>query len=99
MGGMPSTPPEGGPAPTDGALPPSALAGLDQRPFGIYVHVPFCTTRCGYCDFNTYTNVELGSTPGASRGSWADAAITELRLARRVLADADLPVRTVFSKK
>lgn len=25
------------------------------QPFGIYVHVPFCVTRCGYCDFNTYT--------------------------------------------
>jgi putative oxygen-independent coproporphyrinogen III oxidase len=29
-------------------------------PFGIYVHVPFCFTRCGYCDFNTYTPAELG---------------------------------------
>ena len=30
------------------------------QPFGIYVHVPFCSTRCGYCDFNTYTPAELG---------------------------------------
>ncbi len=29
-------------------------------PFGVYVHVPFCQTRCGYCDFNTYTAGELG---------------------------------------
>lgn len=37
------------------------------QPFGIYVHVPFCVTRCGYCDFNTYTPAELGAsiqTPG-----------------------------------
>lgn len=27
--------------------------------FGLYIHVPFCATRCGYCDFNTYTPVEL----------------------------------------
>jgi putative oxygen-independent coproporphyrinogen III oxidase len=93
---MPSTLPEGEPAPLDGELPPSAPAGLGTRPFGIYLHVPFCTTRCGYCDFNTYTAAELGAEPGASRHSWADAAITELRLARRVLGDVDLPVSTVF---
>nr|WP_246402462.1 radical SAM family heme chaperone HemW [Jiangella mangrovi] len=60
------------------------------------MHVPFCTTRCGYCDFNTYTASELGEAPGASRSSWADGAIAELRLARQVLGDADVPVSTVF---
>ena len=93
---MPSVLPEGEPAPPDGSLPASALAGLGTRPFGFYVHVPFCTVRCGYCDFNTYTASELGDVPGASRTSYADAAIAEVRLARRVLGDADLPVDTVF---
>jgi oxygen-independent coproporphyrinogen-3 oxidase len=64
------------------------------RPFGIYVHVPFCLTRCGYCDFNTYTAAELG--PGASRDSYAGVAIAEIRLARRVLGPAAAPVSTVF---
>lgn len=91
---MPSSPPEGDPAPLDGALPTEALAGLGSRPFGFYVHVPFCSTRCGYCDFNTYTADELG--PGASRSSYADQAVTEVRMARRVLGDVDLPVATVF---
>lgn len=91
---MPSTLPDGEPAPADGALPPSALSGLGTRPFGVYVHVPFCTTRCGYCDFNTYTADELG--PGVSRASWADSAVVELRLARQVLGDVDVPVSTVF---
>ena len=93
---MPSVLPEGEPAPTDGSLPVSALAGLGTRPFGFYVHVPFCTVRCGYCDFNTYTATELGDVPGASRTTYADAAIAEVRLARRVLGDVDLPVDTVF---
>ncbi|MER7545820.1 radical SAM family heme chaperone HemW [Spirillospora sp. NPDC127506] len=91
---MPSTLPDGDPVPSDGALPASALQGLGDRPFAFYVHVPFCVTRCGYCDFNTYTATELG--PGASRDSYADTAISEVRMARRVLGDADLAVETVF---
>jgi putative oxygen-independent coproporphyrinogen III oxidase len=91
---MPSTLPEGEPAPADGALLPQALAELGRRPFGIYLHVPFCVTRCGYCDFNTYTAAELG--PGVTRESWADTAIAELRLARRVLGNTDVPVASVF---
>ncbi|HEX4472923.1 MAG TPA: radical SAM family heme chaperone HemW [Nocardioides sp.] len=93
---MPSSLPPGDPAPADGALPPSALAELGSRPFGFYVHVPFCTVRCGYCDFNTYTAAELGDQPGASRASYAEAAITEIRMARAVLGEADRPVDTVF---
>ncbi|WP_298329342.1 radical SAM family heme chaperone HemW [Haloactinopolyspora sp.] len=93
---MPSTLPEGSPAPADGSLPPASLEGVGTRPFGVYLHVPFCVTRCGYCDFNTYTADELGPAPGASRSSWADGAIAELRLARRVLGGADITVSTVF---
>ena len=91
---MPSALPEGEAAPADGSLPPSAVAGLGSRPFGFYVHVPFCRVRCGYCDFNTYTAEELGG--GVSRSSYVDHAITEVRLARQVLGEVDLPVETVF---
>jgi oxygen-independent coproporphyrinogen-3 oxidase len=80
---MPSTLPDGDPAPADGALPASALHGLGSRSFGVYVHVPFCTTRCGYCDFNTYTAGELGSS--ASPASWLTGLRAELGLAARVL--------------
>ena len=85
---MPSALPSGEPAPADGALPDEALAELGSRPFGFYVHVPFCTVRCGYCDFNTYTAEDLGRSAdmrGASRSTYAEAAIDEVRLARRVL--------------
>ncbi|MFL2646739.1 MAG: radical SAM family heme chaperone HemW [Dehalococcoidia bacterium] len=27
-------------------------------PVGIYLHIPFCTTKCGYCDFNAYANLD-----------------------------------------
>ena len=52
----------------------------DANPgFGVYLHVPFCATRCGYCDFNTYTPGELGSD--ASPGTYLDAIVRELELA------------------
>jgi putative oxygen-independent coproporphyrinogen III oxidase len=91
---VPAAPPDGEPVPPDGALPPSALDGLGRRPFSVYVHVPFCASRCGYCDFNTYTASELGG--GASQAAYADTAVQEVRLARRVLGATDLPVHTVF---
>jgi putative oxygen-independent coproporphyrinogen III oxidase len=57
----------------------------EPRPhaFGVYVHVPFCATRCGYCDFNTYTPAELG---GANPDGWLEAMKVELELAARQLA-------------
>jgi putative oxygen-independent coproporphyrinogen III oxidase len=90
---MPGAPPDGLPVPADGALPAAAAAQLGQRPFGVYVHVPFCATRCGYCDFNTYTATELG---GASRDSYPGQAAAEIRFARRVLGPAAGPAQTVF---
>jgi len=92
---MPSALPEGEPAPPSGELPASALTALGSRPFGVYVHVPFCTVRCGYCDFNTYTLTELG-VDGASVGTYADVALRELELATRVLGPTAPPVATVF---
>lgn len=100
--------PDGEPAPDDGALPgwvrdtPPVVPDL-----GVYVHVPFCTVRCGYCDFNTYTATELGVPPvgpgvppsGASQAGYARTAVAEVELAQRALAEVargDRPVSTVF---
>src|ERR1700691_3389895 len=93
---MPGALPDGEPVPDDGTLPESARAGLGRRPFGIYVHVPFCATRCGYCDFNTYTAAELGGGPAASLATYPALAIAEIGFARKVLGDVDAPVSTVF---
>ncbi len=93
---MPSTLPDGDPPPADGRLGQPALAELATRPLGLYLHVPFCSTRCGYCDFNTYTASELGSTPGASRASYVQAAVAEIDLAHRVLGPGAPLVSTVF---
>ena len=87
---MPSTPPPGDPVPPSGELPAQALAELGSRPFGFYVHIPFCAARCGYCDFNTYTDL------GNMHAAYADAVIAEIEVARRVLGDRDLAIETVF---
>jgi oxygen-independent coproporphyrinogen-3 oxidase len=92
---MPSTPPDGEPVPVDGSLPDAALAELGpDSTLGLYVHVPFCASRCGYCDFNTYTSTELGGD--GSRDSYVDTVLTELGLATRVLDGVAPPVSTVF---
>jgi oxygen-independent coproporphyrinogen-3 oxidase len=90
---VPSTLPDGEPAPPDGSLPAGALATLGEQAFGVYVHVPFCRVRCGYCDFNTYTATELGG--GASQAAYAETAIAEVELLARVLPGAP-PAETVF---
>ncbi|MGO1392899.1 radical SAM family heme chaperone HemW [Agrococcus casei] len=87
--------PDGDPAPADGALPQSAAEGADERAFGVYLHVPYCRVRCGYCDFNTYTADELR---GTNQSSYIDTALTELSLAKGVMADlgASREISTVF---
>lgn len=92
---VPSALPDGEPVPSDGSLPATALTALGQRQLGIYLHVPFCSVRCGYCDFNTYTATELGGH-GAGISTYADAAVAELKLACRTLGDAAPAVSTVF---
>ncbi|WP_327036338.1 radical SAM family heme chaperone HemW [Micromonospora ureilytica] len=92
---MPGVLPDGETVPVDGSLPATATTAVGARGFGVYVHVPFCASRCGYCDFNTYTASELGG--GASREGYADTVLAELTLAARVLGDTPPPrVDTVF---
>ena len=65
--------------------------------FEIYIHVPFCLRRCGYCDFNTYTAVDMGA--GASRGNYANMVIREMAIVRDwqlVHGIEEPPVSTVF---
>jgi oxygen-independent coproporphyrinogen-3 oxidase len=78
----------------------STLDAARGVPFGVYVHIPFCQTRCGYCDFNTYTATELAG--GVTTGGYVDTVLQEMQLAATVLGDGDVfgdrmpPVSTIF---
>ena len=93
----PSALPLGDPAPADGLLPAQAAESAAERNFGLYVHIPFCSVRCGYCDFNTYTATELGG--GASQAAYGGTAAREVVFAAQALRRSGLPERrmgTVF---
>lgn len=87
---MPSALPIADPAPSDGLIVPASDAG--QVPFGVYVHVPFCRVRCGYCDFNTYTASELR---GVRRDDYAGHAVREIEWAATVMDRSGVPRRPV----
>jgi oxygen-independent coproporphyrinogen-3 oxidase len=84
--------PDGEPVPDSGRLPAQAIKAVGNADFGAYVHVPFCTVRCGYCDFNTYTASELD---GSTQEQYIHALLNEVRLATDVLPHIP-PLSTVF---
>ncbi|MEY4457572.1 MAG: hypothetical protein RIS25_165 [Actinomycetota bacterium] len=83
--------PLGAPLPDSGVLD---FRTNESTPFSVYVHIPFCTVRCGYCDFNTYTSTELR---GVTRESFVDDLIAEIDFSAAVLAAATVPIRSAHS--
>ena len=70
---------------------------MSQRTLGAYIHVPFCSSRCGYCDFNTYTASELqrdGTT--VSVATYAQRVIAEIAWTRSQMSDDDRQIHSVF---
>jgi oxygen-independent coproporphyrinogen-3 oxidase len=84
--------PKGEPAPQDGLLPEQAKHDAESRTFHAYIHVPFCRVRCGYCDFNTYTAQEIGSS---SQSSFARDLNSEIAFSKSVLTNSEVPLRPI----
>src|ERR1700712_2276649 len=89
---MPGALPIADPAPLDGLLPNSVANGAANRNLGVYLHVPFCRVRCGYCDFNTYTATELR---GVAQSDYAGHAVREVEFAVGALRASGVPERPV----
>jgi putative oxygen-independent coproporphyrinogen III oxidase len=68
-----------------------------MRTLSAYVHIPFCASRCGYCDFNTYTAAEL-KRDGTSitAATYPDRVIAEVNWLRNNQASDDRKFSTVF---
>ena len=62
-----------------------------------YIHIPYCSKRCGYCDFNTYTPSELKITSGVNEisSAYIDLANQEIDLAKNKIGQ-DITVGSIF---
>ena len=70
---------------------------MASRSLGAYVHVPFCGSRCGYCDFNTYTASELQRDgTSVSADTYAQRVISEIKLTAEKKSDFVKPLETIF---
>jgi oxygen-independent coproporphyrinogen-3 oxidase len=86
--------PKGEIAPADGSIPESALVAVETRTFHAYVHVPYCEVKCGYCDFNTYTADEIGTS---TQGTFAKTLISEIDFAEVALGKSGFAKREFTS--
>ncbi len=87
--------PLGNPAPIAGTIPASSAEQAAQRSLSLYVHIPYCSVRCGYCDFNTYAVEDFGQ--GVGKDTYANDALAELDFAVAVLEGSQVPARSLHS--
>lgn len=88
--------PLGDKPPENGLFSSSEIVGTESRSFHAYIHIPFCTVKCGYCDFNTYTSSELGTL---KQSDFAATLIREINLSANILTQSNIPPRklkTIF---
>ena len=87
--------PIGDTAPLDGIIPAASAHGTAERDFSLYIHIPFCTIRCGYCDFNTYATEDFGNNIGIT--TYAQDAIAEIIFAAKTLQTSGVAPRKLHS--
>mgnify|MGYP003333293001 FL=1 len=66
---------------------------MASKPLSFYIHVPYCVSRCGYCDFNTYTPSELNGDLAQVSNGYIDQLIKEVDIAGTRVSNA---ISTIF---
>lgn len=66
----------------------------DSYTFHAYIHIPYCTVRCGYCDFNTYTQQEIA---GVSMQQFHLPLVQEIQFSRNVLSQSNIAAKKLSS--
>lgn len=51
-----------------------------MKPTSVYIHIPFCTIKCGYCDFNAYAGM------GSLQDAYFQAVLSEIDASQELLA-------------
>ena len=66
---------------------------MASKPLSFYIHVPYCVSRCGYCDFNTYTPSELNGDLAQVSNGYIDQLIKEVDIAGKRVSNE---ISTIF---
>jgi len=70
----------------DQSLSAAPAAVENEQAFGVYVHWPFCLSKCPYCDFNSHVRREAIDEPRWIRAFAAEIAVTAARISSRTVS-------------
>ena len=60
---------------------------------GIYIHIPFCKQKCGYCDFHSFAKIE------DLKGEYVEALCNEIIEFSKHIPDEDKYIDTIFFRR
>ncbi len=60
---------------------------------GIYIHIPFCKQKCGYCDFHSFAKIEN------LKGEYVEALCNEIKEFSKHIPDEDKYIDTIFFRR
>ena len=71
------------------SIPLTSPCDDGSKGFGLYVHWPFCQSKCPYCDFNSHVREDIDET------AWADAYCNEINFYKNFLNSSN-PLTSIF---